>query len=105
LDHESRTRKLQNFITVALDKFKKCLAKKWLFVYHGQRVHVFRPSLSFLAEAQPRLEKQARTKGTFWQSCTLNFLGDHMNYKAKDIIGNIYLDLSFSNTYISTIFL
>jgi hypothetical protein len=58
-------------------------------VYHGQRVHVFRPSLSFLAEAQPRLEKQARTKGTFWQRCTLNFLGDHMNYKAKDIIGKI----------------
>jgi hypothetical protein len=32
-------------------------------------VHLFRPSLRFLAEAQPRLE-QARTKGT------LHFLGD-----------------------------
>jgi hypothetical protein len=27
-----------------------------LFVYQAQKVHHFRPSLSFLAEAQPRLE-------------------------------------------------
>jgi hypothetical protein len=43
---------------------------------------------SFSSEAQPRLE-QARTKGTFWQRCTSNFLGDRTNYKAKDIIGKI----------------
>jgi hypothetical protein len=42
----------------------------------------------FSSEAQPRLE-QARTKGTFWQRCTSNFLGDRTNYKAKDIIGKI----------------
>jgi hypothetical protein len=45
-------------------------------------VRLFRPSLSFLAEAQPRT-------GTFWQRCTINFLGDCMNYKAKDIVGKI----------------
>jgi hypothetical protein len=54
-------------------------------VYQGQKVHLFRPSLGFLTEAQPRL-KVARTKGTF---CTLNFLGDRTDYKAKDIIGKI----------------
>jgi hypothetical protein len=27
-----------------------------LFVYQAQKVHLFRPSSSFLAEAQPRLE-------------------------------------------------
>jgi hypothetical protein len=33
---------------------------------------------------------QARTKGTFWQRCTLNFLGDRTNYKAKDITRKNY---------------
>jgi hypothetical protein len=42
-------------------------------------------SLSFLAEAW----KQAKTKGTFWPRCTLHFLDDRTNYKAKDIIGKI----------------
>jgi hypothetical protein len=33
--------------------------------------------------------QQATAKGTFWQRCTLNFLDNRMNYKAKDIIGKI----------------
>jgi hypothetical protein len=33
--------------------------------------------------------KQARTKGIFWQRCTLNFLGYRTNYKAKKKIGKI----------------
>jgi hypothetical protein len=41
-------------------------------------MYLFRPRLTFLAEAQPRRE-----------SVTLNFLGDRTNYKAKDIIGII----------------
>jgi hypothetical protein len=43
---------------------------------------MLRPSLGFLAEAQPRT-------GIFWQRYTLHLLGDRTNYKAKDIIGKI----------------
>jgi hypothetical protein len=50
-------------------------------------MHLF-SSLSFLAEALPRLET-SQSKGTFWKRCTLNFLGDHTNYKAKDVIGEV----------------
>jgi hypothetical protein len=52
-------------------------------------VLLFRPSVSFLAEAQPRLKNRRRQKAFFWQKCTLNFLGDCTNYKAKDIIAEI----------------
>jgi hypothetical protein len=52
-------------------------------VYQGQKVHLFRLSLSFLAEAEPRLCKQTRAKGT------LHFLGDRTNHKARDIIEKI----------------
>jgi hypothetical protein len=45
-------------------------------------VHLFRPSLGFLVEAQPRL-KTGEGKRHFWQKCTLNFLGDRTNYKTK----------------------
>jgi hypothetical protein len=31
-------------------------------VYQGQKVHLFRPSLSFLAEAQPRLQNRRGQK-------------------------------------------
>jgi cytoplasmic iron level regulating protein YaaA (DUF328/UPF0246 family) len=56
--------------------------------------------LSFLAEAQPRLENRRGQKvDTFWQKCTLNFLSDHTQQK-KDIIGKI--TNLFSNTYIDT---
>jgi hypothetical protein len=51
---------------------------------------VSRPkSASFLSESEfsgrgaAEVEIQARTKGTFWQRCTLHFLGDRTNYKAK----------------------
>jgi hypothetical protein len=54
-------------------------------VYQGQKVHLFRPSLSFLAEAQPRLENRREQKALF----TLNSLGDLSNYNAKDIIAKI----------------
>jgi hypothetical protein len=56
-------------------------------MYRSQKVHLFPPSLSFLAEAQPRLENS--------------------NYKAKDIgkITNLFCTYLFQidkfiNTYI-----
>jgi hypothetical protein len=58
--------------------------------------------LSFLAEAQPRLENRRGQKALFG---TLNFLGDRRNYKAKDIIGKItnlfciYLFIFYSFCY------
>jgi hypothetical protein len=81
------------------------LEQNYLFVYQGQKMHLFSES-EFSAKAQPRL-KQARAIGTFWKRCTLNFLGDHTNYKAEDIIGKftnlfcIYLFQinKFINTY------
>jgi hypothetical protein len=58
-------------------------AKKCIFFV---KVHLFRPSLGFLVEAEPRLNT-GENKRHFWPRCT--FLGDRTNYKAKDIIGNI----------------
>jgi protein-tyrosine phosphatase len=50
------SRKLKNVgVTVANNK-------KQLFVYQGQNVHLFCPSLGFLAEAQPRLENRRAQK-------------------------------------------
>jgi hypothetical protein len=46
-------------------------------MYQGQKLHIFSPSLSFLAEAQPRLENSQGQKV---------LLGDRTKYKAKDII-------------------
>jgi hypothetical protein len=54
-----------------------------LFVYQGQKVSEF--SDRGAAEART----QTRTKVTFWQRRTLNFLGDRTNYKAKGIIEKI----------------
>jgi hypothetical protein len=48
------------------------------------------PWLSFLTEAQPRLNRRGQ-KALFWQRCTLYFLGNRSNYKAKDIIGKLLL--------------
>jgi hypothetical protein len=70
-------------------------------VCQGQKLHLFRLSLSFLAEAQPRL---ANRRG---QIGTLHFLGDRTNHKARDIIEKItkfilYLPFQigkFINTY------
>jgi hypothetical protein len=45
-------------------------------------VHLFRPSLGFLVEAQPRLENKQKV-GTFWPRCTLNFLDDRTNSKTS----------------------
>jgi hypothetical protein len=48
----------------------------------------FSSELSFLAEAQPRLNRRGQNT-ILLQRCTLNFLGDPTNCKAKDIIGRI----------------
>jgi hypothetical protein len=34
-------------------------------MYQGQKVHIFRPSLEFLAEAQPRFENRRGQKALF----------------------------------------
>jgi hypothetical protein len=41
------------------------LIKYKLFVYQGQKVHLFRPSPSLLAEAQPRLENSREQRALF----------------------------------------
>jgi hypothetical protein len=46
-------------------------------------VHLVLSSLGFLAKAQPRLETGEGTKGTFWQTFTLDFLGDRTNIIGK----------------------
>jgi hypothetical protein len=48
-------------------------------------VHLFRPSLSFVAEAQPRLQNRRGQMAVFGRA--VNILGDRTNYKAKNIIG------------------
>jgi hypothetical protein len=53
-------------------------------------VHLFRPNLGFLTEAQPRL-KQARTKGTFWQRRTVNFLGTARTTKQKTSLEKLHI--------------
>jgi hypothetical protein len=53
----------------AINGFSK---KKWLKIVNGV----------FWAR-----RNRGVTKDTFWQRCTLHFLGDRMNDKAKDIIG------------------
>jgi hypothetical protein len=49
-------------------------------VYQSQKVHLVRPSLSFPAEARPRLRNRRGEKAVFG---TLRFSGDRTNYKAK----------------------
>jgi hypothetical protein len=51
-------------------------------------VQLFRPSLSFLAEAQPRLDNRREQKA-FFAEVHIKFFGVRTNYKAKDIIGKI----------------
>jgi hypothetical protein len=48
-------------------------------------VHLFRPSFSFVAEVQPRLQNRRRQMAVFGRA--VNILGDRTNYKAKNIIG------------------
>jgi hypothetical protein len=68
-------------------------------------VHLFRPSLSFLAEAQPKLEN-SRGQKTLFAEVHIKFLSDRTNYNAKDIVGkmtNLFCILIlFSNMYINT---
>jgi hypothetical protein len=84
--------KCTDIFFVVINRFKYQV----IFKYQGQTVHLFRPSLSFLAEAQARLENR-RGQRHFLQNCTLNILSDRTNYKAKDIIGKfqIYFYLPF----------
>jgi hypothetical protein len=68
-------------------------------VYQGQKV----------PEAEIFGRGAAEAKGAFWQRCALNFLGDRMNYEAKDIIGkitNLFCIYFFQiHNYVLTIFL
>jgi hypothetical protein len=48
-------------------------------------VDLLRPNLSFLAEAQPRLENRRGQKALFDRGDLLHFLDDRTNNKAKDI--------------------
>jgi hypothetical protein len=70
---------------------------------HFLLMHLFCQSLSFLAEAQPRLET-GEDKGHLLAEVHLKFLGDRTSYKAKDIIGtstNLFcIYVYFSNRYI-----
>jgi hypothetical protein len=74
-------------------------------------VHFFCPSVSFLAEAQPRL-KTGENKGHFLTKVHIKFFRRPHNYKARNIIGRItnlfciYLFQidTFINIYILTIF-
>jgi hypothetical protein len=45
-------------------------------VYQGQKVHLFRPRLSFLAEAQPRLDNRRGQKALFGRGAQIFFFGD-----------------------------
>jgi hypothetical protein len=45
-----------------------------IFMYQCQKVHLFRPSLSFLAEAQPRLENRRGQKAPF-ERTIIGFVG------------------------------
>jgi hypothetical protein len=41
------------------------MTMKLLFVYQGQKVHLFCPSMGFLVEAEPRLENR-RAQNSFF---------------------------------------
>jgi hypothetical protein len=49
----------------------------------------FSSEFEFSGRGAAEALKEARTKGSFWQRFTLNFLGDRRDYKAKDIIAKI----------------
>jgi hypothetical protein len=69
-------------------------------------VHLFRPSLSFLDEAQPRLENRRGQKAILAE-VHIKFLGDLTNYKAKDITGkiaNLFCICFQIDKFINTIF-
>jgi hypothetical protein len=68
-------------------------------VYRGQKVHLFRPSLSFLAEAQPR-PKTGEDKRNFLTQVHIEFLGDCAKYKANKI--NLLLGVHI-NTFFNSI--
>jgi hypothetical protein len=57
-------------------------------MYQGQKVHLFRPCLSFLAEAQPRLENR-RGQRHFLAEVHIKFFRRTHELQNKDIIGQI----------------
>jgi hypothetical protein len=69
-------------------------------VYQGQKVHLFRPSLSFLAEAQQRLENRRGQKA----EVRIKFFRRPQKLQTKDIIAKITNLFCISSRYILTIF-
>jgi hypothetical protein len=63
-------------------------------VYQSQKVHLFRPSLSFLAEAQPRLEIGADRRH-FLAEMHINFLSDRTTSKTFEKIKNYFVSTFF----------
>jgi hypothetical protein len=80
---------------VSLNSYLCIKARKCIFFV---RVWIFWPRRS------RGLKTGEETKGTVWQKCPLNFLGDRTNYKAKDIgkITNLFCIYLF---YILTMFI
>jgi hypothetical protein len=73
-------------------------------VYQGQKVHLFRPSLSFLAEAQPRLEIGADRRH-FLAEMHINFLSDRTTSKTFEKITNYFVSTFFKYIcFVSTFF-
>jgi hypothetical protein len=68
-------------------------------VYQGQKVHLFRPSLGFLAEAQPRLENRRGQKALFGGGAHNFFYAIARTTKQKTSLERlqIILYLLFSN--------
>jgi hypothetical protein len=64
--------------------------------YQGQKVNLFRPSLSFCPRRSRGL-KQVRTKGTFWQRFTLNSLHELRSKRHNLKHYKFILHLPFSN--------
>jgi hypothetical protein len=59
--HPTHLHKMKHFLILTrfnADKDVIGLIHIYLFVYQCQKVHLFRSSLSFLTEAQPRLERR-----------------------------------------------
>jgi hypothetical protein len=74
---------------LALQSFRITLYNNIIFkkLFKKLVICVSRPKSVRVCVFWPRRSQE--NKGTFWQRCTLNFLEDRTNYKAKDIIGKI----------------
>jgi hypothetical protein len=70
-------------------------------VYQGQKVHLFRASLSFLAEAQPRLKNRREEKVVFGRGAHEIFLSTSQITKQKTSLEN--LQIYFVSTFFKLI--